>query len=72
MRPGTTIALPPVCSMVNVYSTMLPHRSDTVRFVVLWPFSASRNEKRPARSIVKYLASLPFCAPNPAEKRLPS
>src|SRR5438045_8904722 len=34
-RPGTTIALPPICSIVNVYSTTLPHRSTTVRFVVL-------------------------------------
>nr|BFE69436.1 hypothetical protein GCM10020092_027370 [Actinoplanes digitatis] len=38
-RPGTTIALPPVCSMVRVYSTTLPQRSATVRFVVLWPSS---------------------------------
>src|SRR5437016_14660920 len=34
-RPGTTIALPPVCSMVSVYSTTLPDRSTTVRLVVL-------------------------------------
>src|SRR3979411_231880 len=32
-RPGTTIALPPVCSMVKVYSTTLPQRSATVRLV---------------------------------------
>src|SRR3954451_21457619 len=36
-RPGTTIALPPVSSRVNVYSTMLPQRSATVRLVVLRP-----------------------------------
>ena len=38
-RPGTTIPLPPVASMVRVYSTMLPHLSATVRLVVLWPSS---------------------------------
>jgi hypothetical protein len=38
-RPGTTIALPPVCSIVNVYSTTLPHLSATVRLVVLRPCS---------------------------------
>ena len=31
---------PPVCSMVSVYSTTLPHRSATVRLVV-WMFSVS-------------------------------
>ena len=31
---------PPVCSMVSVYSTMLPHLSATVRFVV-FRFSVS-------------------------------
>src|SRR3979411_2165442 len=36
-RPGTTMALPPVCSRVRVYSTTLPHRSATVRFVVCEP-----------------------------------
>src|SRR4051794_247571 len=36
-RPGTTIALPPVCSMVNVYSTTLPLASAIVMFVVLGP-----------------------------------
>src|SRR4051812_7812563 len=38
-RPGTTMPLPPVCSMVSVYSTTLPHLSATVRLVVLWPSS---------------------------------
>src|SRR3954468_14547531 len=33
-KPGTTMPLPPVCSIVNVYSTTLPARSLTVRFVV--------------------------------------
>ena len=33
-RPGTTMPEPPVCSMVSVYSTTLPHRSATVRLVV--------------------------------------
>ena len=33
-RPGSSIPEPPVCSMVRVYSTMLPHLSVTVRFVV--------------------------------------
>src|SRR5689334_9961150 len=37
-RPGTTIALPPVCSIVSVYSTTLPHLSDTVRLVVWVPW----------------------------------
>src|SRR5690242_18502955 len=32
---------PPVCSIVNVYSTMFPQRSATVRFVV-FRFSVSR------------------------------
>src|SRR2546421_12465154 len=36
-RPGTTMALPPICSMVMVYSTTLPHRSATVRFVAWAP-----------------------------------
>src|SRR4051794_12488808 len=38
-RPGTTIPLPPVCSIVSVYSTTLPDRSATVRLVVLCPSS---------------------------------
>src|ERR1700750_3050739 len=38
-RPGTTIALPPVCSIVRVYSTTLPHLSATVMLVVLCPCS---------------------------------
>ena len=33
--PGTTIPEPPVCSMVSVYSTTLPHRSAVVRCVVV-------------------------------------
>ena len=33
-RPGTTMPEPPVCSMVSVYSTTLPHLSATVRLVV--------------------------------------
>ena len=37
---------PPVCSMVSVYSTTLPHRSETVRLVVL-RFSVS-SAVRPA------------------------
>ena len=32
--PGTVMPEPPVCSMVSVYSTTLPHRSATVRLVV--------------------------------------
>ena len=34
-HPGTTIALPPIDSIVKVYSTTLPKRSVTVRFVVV-------------------------------------
>ena len=33
-RPGTTIPLPPVDSIVSVYATTLPHRSAVVRWVV--------------------------------------
>ena len=33
-RPGTMMPEPPVCSMVSVYSTTLPHLSATVRLVV--------------------------------------
>src|SRR4051794_1306126 len=36
-RPGTVIALPPVCSIVNVYSTTLPLASAIVMFVVFGP-----------------------------------
>src|SRR6185503_13209345 len=36
-RPGTTIALPPNCSIVKVHSTTLPQRSVTVMLVVLRP-----------------------------------
>src|SRR3954447_16582574 len=36
-RPGTTIPLPPVCSIVNVYSTTLPLASAIVMFVVFGP-----------------------------------
>src|SRR3954469_303796 len=36
-RPGTVIALPPVCSIVNVYSTTLPFASAIVMFVVFGP-----------------------------------
>src|SRR3954468_7915063 len=36
-RLGTTMPEPPVCSMVSVYSTTLPHLSATVRLVVLVP-----------------------------------
>src|SRR4051812_37379847 len=39
-RPGTTIALPPVCSIVNVYDTTMPCASATVRCVVDGPSSA--------------------------------
>ena len=40
-RFGTSSPAPPVCSIVRVYSTTLPHRSATVRFVVS-RFSVSR------------------------------
>src|SRR5688572_20777762 len=33
-QPGTTMPLPPVDSIVNVYETTLPCRSETVRWVV--------------------------------------
>src|SRR5690349_10492144 len=33
-RPGTVIPLPPVCSMVSVYETTLPHLSAATRCVV--------------------------------------
>src|SRR3954463_4439380 len=33
-KPGTTMPLPPVCSIVKVYSTTLPALSGTVMFVV--------------------------------------
>src|SRR4030095_7232516 len=33
-RRGTTMPEPPVCSIVSVYSTTLPHLSETVRLVV--------------------------------------
>ena len=33
-RPGTVIPEPPVCSMVRVYATALPHWSTTERCVV--------------------------------------
>src|SRR5205814_10349668 len=33
-RPGTTMPLPPICSIVKVYETTLPKRSLTVRCVV--------------------------------------
>src|SRR5687768_6378871 len=36
-RPGTVIADPPVCSIVNVYAATLPQRSATVRCVVDTP-----------------------------------
>ena len=36
-RSGTTMPAPPVCSMVRVYSTTLPHWSLTVRLVVESP-----------------------------------
>src|SRR3954447_16767727 len=36
-RPGTTIPLTPVCSMVNVATTTLPFLSAVTRFVVLGP-----------------------------------
>src|SRR5438132_13508504 len=36
-RPGTTMPLPPVCSMVKVAATTFPSASATVRCVVLGP-----------------------------------
>src|ERR671919_2025263 len=36
-QPGTTMPFPPVDSMVYVYDTTLPHRSETVRWVVVSP-----------------------------------
>ena len=38
-RPGTTMPEPPVCSMVNVYDTTLPQRSEVTRCVVDRPCS---------------------------------
>ncbi len=35
-QPGTTMPLPPVDSIVNVYETTLPRESATVRWVVDW------------------------------------
>ncbi len=50
-RPGTTMPEPPICSMVKVYSTTLPHRSETVRFVV--------------EMLSVSLASVPSCVTSP-------
>src|SRR5919199_4503305 len=36
-RPGTTIPLPPVCSMVRVYEATSPQRSVVTRWVVESP-----------------------------------
>ena len=61
-RPGTTMPEPPVCSMVSVYSTTLPHRSATVRLVVVM-FSVSGASRPTAGAGVahepSYAAGLP-------------
>src|SRR5919199_2370125 len=36
-RPGTTMPLPPTCSIVFVYDTTLPHRSLTTKWLVWSP-----------------------------------
>ena len=38
-RPGTTMPEPPVCSIVSVYETTLPQRSDVTRCEVEVPTS---------------------------------
>ena len=47
---------PPVCSMVSVYSTTLPHRSLTVRLVVEM-FSVSASSRTVPRAAVAQLPS---------------
>ena len=50
-RSGTVMPDPPVCSMVSVYATALPHWSTTERCVVeMLSVSAAAPPRRPPRS----------------------
>src|SRR5687767_5557991 len=60
-QPGTTMPLPPVDSIVNVYDTTVPSASATVRCVVDLPLPGPAFDRRDTAPAPQLSRGLPGC-----------